>query len=169
MPCVGHTLRNRPGSASDPCNTGACASGYGIYSHRIGNIWLVGGASNTGGAVIRALIGDERLSSLTARFAPDQPRPPPVVETMQALSDQRSMENAVFFQALLVGITRTEQLAYGRPVELGAPQLALVRSVGEGARSANWTSRREKALGVRFCQPAWPKRRPTRPCWSSTP
>jgi len=128
-----------------------------------------GGASNTGGAVIRALIGDERLSSLTARFAPDQPRPPPVVETMQALSDQRSMENAVFFQALLVGITRTEQLAYGRPVELGAPQLALVRSVGEGARSANWTSRREKALGVRFCQPAWPKRRPTRPCWSSTP
>ena len=140
MPCVGHTLRNRPGSASDPCNTGACASGYGIYSHRIGNIWLVGGASNTGGAVIRALIGDERLSSLTARFTPDRPRPPPVVEALRALSDQRSMENAVFFQALLVGITRIEQLAYGWLAELGAPQLALVRSVSEGARSANWTS-----------------------------
>ena len=29
------------------------ASQYGIYSHRLGNLWLTGGASNTGGAVLK--------------------------------------------------------------------------------------------------------------------
>ena len=29
---------------------------YGIYSHRLGNLWLVGGASNTGGAVLRQFL-----------------------------------------------------------------------------------------------------------------
>lgn len=28
-------------------------SRYGIYSHRLGDLWLVGGASNTGGAVLK--------------------------------------------------------------------------------------------------------------------
>jgi sugar (pentulose or hexulose) kinase len=29
-------------------------SNYGIYSHRLGNLWLTGGASNTGGAVLKS-------------------------------------------------------------------------------------------------------------------
>nr|WP_272214614.1 FGGY family carbohydrate kinase [Marinicella sp. W31]MDC2880240.1 FGGY family carbohydrate kinase [Marinicella sp. W31] len=46
---------------------------YGIYSHRIGDIWLVGGASNTGGGVIRALFGDERLAALSRQLDPSRP------------------------------------------------------------------------------------------------
>jgi sugar (pentulose or hexulose) kinase len=30
---------------------------YGIYSHRLGDLWLTGGASNTGGAVLRTSLG----------------------------------------------------------------------------------------------------------------
>lgn len=30
-----------------------CAPQHGVYSHRLGNLWLAGGASNSGGAVLR--------------------------------------------------------------------------------------------------------------------
>jgi len=33
---------------------------YGLYSHRIGDMWLAGGASNTGGAVLAALFSDDK-------------------------------------------------------------------------------------------------------------
>lgn len=161
--CVGHTLCTRPGSASGSCNTGAYAPGYGIYSHRVGDIWLAGGASNAGGAVIQAPIGDERLSSLTARLAPDRPtglgyypllkpgeRFPISDLAYPPRLEPRPMDDVVFFQAILGGVTRIEQLAYGRLAELGAPQLASVRGVGGGACNAIWTSMREKALGVPF-------------------
>ena len=46
---------------------------FGIYSHRVGNLWLAGGASNTGGAVIRSLFGDARLEELTRRINADRP------------------------------------------------------------------------------------------------
>src|SRR5690606_29127065 len=34
------------------------APAYGVYSHRIAGMWLAGGASNTGGAVIRHFFED---------------------------------------------------------------------------------------------------------------
>lgn len=41
---------------------------YGLYSHRLGSGWLVGGASNTGGAVLRRHFTDEQLAVLTPRM-----------------------------------------------------------------------------------------------------
>lgn len=38
---------------------------YGIYSHRLGDQWLVGGASNTGGAVLKQFFSDEQLRELS--------------------------------------------------------------------------------------------------------
>lgn len=39
-------------------------------SHRLDDMWLVGGASNTGGAVLRQLFNDEQLKELSARIDP---------------------------------------------------------------------------------------------------
>jgi hypothetical protein len=39
-------------------------------SHRLDDMWLVGGASNTGGAVLRQLFTDEQLKELSARIDP---------------------------------------------------------------------------------------------------
>lgn len=162
-PALGTRCATRPGSTSDPCNTGAYPPGYGIYSHRVGDIWLAGGASDTGGAMIRALIGDERLSSLTARLAPDRPtgfdycpllkpdeRFPISGFACPPRLEPRPMNDAAFFQAILEGVTRIERLAYGQLAELGTLQLASVRSVGGGACNAIWTSMRKKVLGVPF-------------------
>lgn len=38
---------------------------YGIYSHRLGDLWLTGGASNTGGAVLREFFTDAELENLS--------------------------------------------------------------------------------------------------------
>lgn len=144
----------------------ACAapinsSAYGIYSHRVLGFWLAGGASNSGGAVIRGLFDDAALPELTSRLDPERPtglnyypllRPgerfpvndpayPPVLEP-------RPADDATFFQAVLEGITGIEKSGYIRLAELGGPALRSVRSVGGGAANAGWTRMRERALGV---------------------
>lgn len=40
---------------------------------RAGDAWLVGGASNTGGAVLRAFFSDDQLRSLTECINMQQP------------------------------------------------------------------------------------------------
>jgi sugar (pentulose or hexulose) kinase len=43
---------------------------HGIYSHRFGNLWLTGGASNSGGAVLRAFFSDAGATSYCRNWAP---------------------------------------------------------------------------------------------------
>ena len=43
---------------------------FGVYSHRLDDTWLVGGASNTGGAVLRQLFSDEQLEELSKEINP---------------------------------------------------------------------------------------------------
>jgi sugar (pentulose or hexulose) kinase len=45
----------------------------GIYSHRLGNQWLVGGASNSGGAVLRHFFSSEELHTLSEHINPQTP------------------------------------------------------------------------------------------------
>lgn len=47
-------------------------SRYGVYSHRFDDKWLVGGASNTGGAVLRQIFTDEQLEKLSEHISPEQ-------------------------------------------------------------------------------------------------
>ena len=39
---------------------------YGLYSHRIGDLWLAGGASNTGGAVLAQFFTAEEIRNTSA-------------------------------------------------------------------------------------------------------
>jgi sugar (pentulose or hexulose) kinase len=144
-------------------NTPISASAYGVYSHRLGDRWLVGGASNTGGAVIQHLFPNADLSELSAALKPDEPtglhfyplaRPGERFPINDANLLPRLMprpaDEAIFFQAVLEGIAEIEALAYGRLRELGAPRLKSVRSVGGGAGNAGWTRIRQRLLGAPF-------------------
>ena len=139
------------------------ASKFGIYAHRVLDFWLVGGASNTGGAVIRALVGDEKLEELTARLDPDIPTGLDYYPLLKPgerfpINDPdypprlapRPSDEAVFFQGLLEGMTAIEKRGYDLLEELGSGKLRSVRTVGGGARNAVWTCMRQKALGVDF-------------------
>jgi D-ribulokinase len=137
------------------------AAEYGVYAHRVLDFWLVGGASNTGGAVIRALIGDDRLAELTEKLDPARPtgldyypllkpgeRFPVNDPAHPPRLSPRPEDDAVFFQAILEGMTTIEKLGYDRLRSLGSPPLRSVRTVGGGARNRVWSSMRRTALGV---------------------
>ncbi|CAN6485195.1 unnamed protein product [Victoria cruziana] len=46
---------------------------FGVYSHRLDDMWLVGGASNTGGAALRKLFTDKQLEELSEKIDPLKP------------------------------------------------------------------------------------------------
>lgn len=136
---------------------------FGIYSHRVGNLWLAGGASNTGGAVIRSLFADAQLEDLTRKIDASRPtgldyypllRPGerfPINDPNHAPRlEPRPADDAVFFQAVLEGIAAIEALGYRQLAKLGAPQLRSVRTVGGGAGNLPWREIRQRKLGVPF-------------------
>lgn len=137
------------------------APDFGIYSHRIGEQWLAGGASNTGGAAIGAYLSTDAIARLTPLLDPDHPtgldyyplaRPgerfPVNDPNFQPRLTPRPQDERVFFQAILEGIARIEANAYAKLGALGASKLASIRSVGGGAANAAWTKIRLRALGV---------------------
>ncbi|WP_407158592.1 FGGY-family carbohydrate kinase [Bradyrhizobium sp. STM 3557] len=134
---------------------------YGIYSHRIGDLWLTGGASNTGGAALAQFFSSEQLRVLSARIDPSvstgldyYPLPAPGERfpvNDPALAPRlmpRPDDDVVFLQGLFEGIARIEALGYRRLSELGGTSLARVVSVGGGAANEVWRRIRAAALGV---------------------
>ena len=139
------------------------APAYGVYSHRLGDRWLAGGASNTGGKVIAHLFPTADLEALSAALKPDKPtgldfyplaRPGerfPINDPQLAPRlTPRPADEAEFFQAVLEGIAEIEALAYRRLRELGAPALTSVRSVGGGAANLGWARIRQRLVGAPF-------------------
>lgn len=139
------------------------AAAYGIYSHRFGDAWLVGGASNSGGAVLRRCFSDEEIVSLSCGIDPERdsglhyyplpaqgerfPRNDPGLKP--ALSP-RSADPQRFLHGLLEGIARIEAEGYGRLAELGAPRPRRILSIGGGAANPTWTRLRERILGIQI-------------------
>jgi sugar (pentulose or hexulose) kinase len=134
---------------------------YGIYSHRIGEQWLAGGASNSGGAVIAQHFSKDDVARLTPLIDPDTPTgldyyPLPKPGERFPVNDPafapklapRPEQDLVFFQAILEGIAAIEALGYQRLAELGASPLNSIRTVGGGAANPAWTRIRLKLLGV---------------------
>ncbi|MBL8907864.1 MAG: FGGY-family carbohydrate kinase [Rhizobiales bacterium] len=142
-------------------STPVFAPQYGIYSHRIGDAWLAGGASNSGGQAIIAHFSREEVERLTPLIDPATPtgldyyplaRPgerfPINDPTLAPRLEPRPAEPQRFLQALLEGIAGVEALGYRRLAELGTDPLATIRTVGGGAVNDKWTEIRLKALGV---------------------
>lgn len=139
------------------------AAGFGIYSHRLLDFWLAGGASNSGGAVIGSFFDGGQLKDMTPHLRPDEPtglayypllkpgeRFPNNDAAYPPKLEPRPESDLVFFQALLEGITAIEKAGYQRLAALGGPTVQSVRSVGGGSVNPAWTRMREKALGVPF-------------------
>ncbi|MGB5834002.1 MAG: FGGY-family carbohydrate kinase [Thiohalocapsa sp.] len=134
---------------------------YGVYSHRIGERWLIGGASNSGGAVLRQFFDDARIDALSRSIDPSTtsrmnyyPLPAlgerfPVADpNMAPRLSPRPKDDAQFLHELFEGIARIERDGYARLVELGAAAPDRVLTTGGGARNAVWTGIRRRILGV---------------------
>ncbi|GAX83459.1 hypothetical protein CEUSTIGMA_g10884.t1 [Chlamydomonas eustigma] len=135
---------------------------YGVYSHRLGNSWLVGGASNTGGAVLRKFFADSELHSLTQKMDLSCPtgldyyplvkpgeRFPINDPGLRPRLEPRPADNVVFLQGVLESMARIEGEAYKLLVQLGAsPAVTEVLTAGGGAVNEMWTQLRAGAIGV---------------------
>jgi sugar (pentulose or hexulose) kinase len=137
---------------------------YGVYSHRLGELWLAGGASNSGGSVLRQYFSAARIDALTGQLRPTAPtgldyyplpapgeRFPVNDPSLEPRLQPRPAEDAVFFQAMLEGIAAIEQRGYHLLQQLGAPYPSRVHTTGGGAANAGWQTIREAALGVPVC------------------
>ena len=134
---------------------------HGIYSHRIGNRWLVGGASNSGGSVLLQFFNKHQLIELSSQIDPKKPTgldyyPLPSAGERFPLNDSaikpkltpRPQDDVIFLQGLLEGIAAIEELGYRKLQELGAPYPREVVSSGGGARNNVWRLIRQQRLGV---------------------
>ena len=137
------------------------APALGVYSHRLGDRWLAGGASNSGGAALLAHFSRDEIASLSTELRPEQPTgldyyPLPAPGERFPISDPqmaprhtpRPDDRARFLQGLLEGVAAVEALGYRRLAELGAPSPTRVITVGGGATNPVWTQIRARVLGL---------------------
>ena len=133
----------------------------GIYSHRLGDRWLVGGASNTGGAVLSHFFSASELQTLSAAIDPSRPtalnyypllkpgeRFPLNDPHLPPCLEPRPSSPVAFLQGLLEGMARIEAQGYQCLSDRGANPVSQVYTAGGGAENASWTQIRSHYLGV---------------------
>lgn len=133
----------------------------GVYSHKYGKRWLAGGASNSGGAVLRQFFDDKRLAALSEKIDPNTasgldyyplPRPgerfPLNDPDLAPRLSPHPADDTQFLHGLLEGIARIEAQGYQRLAALGASRLQRVVSAGGGAKNETWSAIRAAQLGV---------------------
>lgn len=139
----------------------------GLYSHRLGDKWLIGGASNTGGAVLKHYFTDRQLEQLSNKIKLGEStydyyplltageRFPIFDPNLQPKMTPRPNSDLKFLHSLLQSIANIELMAYRQLQEAGTSQLNSVRTVGGGAKNKVWQTLREKTLNIPIITPQY--------------
>ena len=144
----------------------------GVYSHRLCGKWLVGGASNLGGWLLRSHFDDDELVKFTAELRDDSVSDAAkktilseldyfpgvlmgfglsVEEATKRLCSDRPESDAEFLRAILSSVARVEARSYDTLVSMGASHAPKrVFTAGGGARNDFWSSLRSEAMGGVF-------------------
>lgn len=155
-------------------------SEYGIYSHKLGDFWLVGGASNTGGAVLLNFFDLDEIKHLVRWWFDNHPeedcrylysqdcypllnpgeRFPIADSDFQGRlplpvpgGESTTQHKAEFLVSLLQGLSYVEELGYNRLQTLGASPLKALFCVGGGSHNALWQCLRRAYLPVTHRSP----------------
>lgn len=134
---------------------------HGIYSHKFDHLWLTGGASNAGAAVLRHFFDDEQLAVLSQQIDPETDSPchyypllqpgerfPENNPQQQPCLTPRPENDADFLHGLLQSLTRLEQQGYQKLQQLGAPAVSQIITTGGGAISTTWRQMREHCMQI---------------------
>jgi D-ribulokinase len=149
-------------------DTPVFAPEFGVYSHPLtivtanndeGQRWLVGGASNSGGAVLKQFFSTQQLQKMTPLLKPNTPTelhyyPLPDIGERFPINDihkspeiePRPDNDVIFFQGILEGIASIEARGYELLTKLGAPDPVTIRTTGGGAKNKAWTKIRENMI-----------------------
>jgi len=134
---------------------------YGVYSQPVNDKWLVGGASNSGGAVLLKYFTVEQLEQMTPQLKPalrtnlnyyplcmQGERFPISDPEMLPNLMPRPTDDVTFLQGLLEGIADIEHQGYDLLHSLGAPPPTKIYTTGGGANNSPWTTIRSFELNV---------------------
>lgn len=137
----------------------------GVYSHRLGDRWLVGGASNTGGGVLARHFTPEQITTLSAsidpntasgldyypllkpgeRFPINDPSFPPRLTPWPN-------DDVLFLHGMLESIARIEKQGYDVLAGLGGPPIGRLFTAGGGAKNPVWTAMRRRIVSSNMKQ-----------------
>lgn len=134
---------------------------HGIYSQPYFNHWLIGGASNTGGAVLLKHFSQIQLDLLSKQLKADKKtgldyypllstgeRFPINDSTLEPRLKPRPKDDVKFFQGMLEGIAAIEHQGYQLLHQLGGPYPSKIYSTGGGAGNEAWRAIRENQLSI---------------------
>ncbi|MDX1978208.1 MAG: FGGY-family carbohydrate kinase [Pseudanabaenaceae cyanobacterium bins.68] len=138
---------------------------YGIYSHRLDwqgqSFYLVGGASNTGGAVLRHFFRDQELQTYSELIDLNQPSPydyypllrpgdrfPINDPNLPPRLEPRPNDPVAFLYGLLSSIAKIEAQGYEILQKLAATPITQIYTNGGGTYNPTWQKIRAKYLGI---------------------
>jgi len=137
----------------------------GVYSHRLADKWLIGGASNTGGAVLKHYFDNTQLQQLSKQISLDSTPPDyyPLLSAgerfpindplLQPRLSPRPESNELFLHGMLEGMAKIEKQAYQALQDAGATPLTSIRTVGGGGMNTIWQAIRQQHIAVPFIKP----------------
>lgn len=142
----------------------------GLYAHRLGDGWLLGGASNTGGGVLLSLFNPAELDGLSARIDPNVESPldyypllrpgerfPVNDPALPPRMAPRPPDDVAFLHGLFESMARIERRAYEILAERGAPRPTRILTAGGGAANPVWSAIRARVLGIPVVAAAMPE------------
>ena len=141
------------------------AAQYGIYSHKLQDKWLVGGASNAGGAVLLNYFSLEEIQNLIPKLDINTPtglacypltRPGerfPIADAQLAPLIPQTQDRALLLKALIEGLVEVERQAYQKLEQLGAPAVKRIFGVGGGSQNQAWSDLRAHKLPAKLATP----------------
>ena len=137
------------------------APNIGLYSHKLGDHWLVGGASNTGGGVLEHFFSVQELRELSAQIDPATPsgldyypllkpgeRFPIKDPNLSPRLTPRPASDTAFLHGLMESIARIEAECYSVMARLNAPRPEVIYTAGGGGSNPTWNAIRRRIMGV---------------------
>lgn len=131
----------------------------GLYSHKLGEAWLVGGASNTGGATLLEHFTIQEIADLSEQidlstssgldFYPlvrPGERFPINDPNLQPCMTPRPENDVIFLQALFEGISNIEAKCYAKIEDHTGEYPEKIFTAGGGSHNHVWSAIRAKAL-----------------------
>lgn len=140
----------------------------GIYSHRLWEQWLVGGASNAGGAVLLEYFSLDQLKKLSPLIdtqsllnigyypLPKQVRGerfPHANPNLKAQLTPRLYSDTHFLQAMLEGLVNIEKDGWSKLESQSEQSIQRLFSCGGGTKNPAWTRLRKQQLSYKTATP----------------
>ncbi len=134
-------------------------SNIGVYSHKLGKYWLVGGASNTGGKVLKKYFSKNQIINLSKEINPNNSsgleyyplanigeRFPENNPERKPQLIPRPKDETLFLHGLLEGMAKIEKKSYEAIHQLGGSFPDHIITVGGGSKNLVWEKIRMRII-----------------------